>query len=58
MKQFIKENWFKIILAVCAITITLTYVWVSNVQYGRNSSGIKVNLENSKDRLPGLPSLR
>ena len=27
MKKFIKENWFKLILALCALVIAFGYLW-------------------------------
>ena len=37
MKQFFKENWFKVIMAGCAIIVAFTYVWFTVIEQSREN---------------------
>jgi hypothetical protein len=46
MKQFVRENWFKLIIAACAVL--LTYGYLQSVMPEQNQNGLKVNVEKLK----------
>ena len=37
MKQFLKENWFKLIIAGCAVLISVGYLWSINIEQHREN---------------------
>jgi len=51
MKKFIKENWFKIILAVCAVIIAFGYLWSVRIEAHRED---RLSLSKIEKRINGL----
>ena len=35
MKKFVKENWFRLILAICALIIAFGYLWSIKIDQHR-----------------------
>jgi hypothetical protein len=52
--KFIKENWFKIIIAFCAVVLTMSYFISVGVEREKEN---RIYNESQKSGLPGLPRL-
>ena len=52
MKKFLKQNWFKIILAICAVAVAVGYLWSVGIEQHKEDrltpKGIKINVDKLK----------
>ena len=52
MLKFLKQNWFKIILAFCAVAVAVGYLWGVGIEQHKENrltpNGIKIDVNKLK----------